>query len=59
MAQKWGYKIKEVVVNWKNEDLSDTKGDLDARYRKESIQMIQEIIRVKRNDLKGLYDQKR
>jgi glycosyltransferase involved in cell wall biosynthesis len=59
MAQKWGYKIKEVVVNWKNEDLSDTKGDLDARYRKESVQMIQEIIRVKRNDLKGLYDQKR
>ena len=57
MAQKWGYKIKEVVVMWKNEDQSDTKGNLDARYRKESIQMLSEIIRVKYNDLRGLYDQ--
>jgi hypothetical protein len=57
MAQKWGYKIKEVVVNWRNEDTSDTKGDNDARFKKESVQMIREIIRVKINDLKGVYDQ--
>ena len=57
MAQKWGYKIKEVVVNWKNEDVSDTKGDNNSRFKKESINMIQEIIRVKKNDLKGLYEQ--
>lgn len=56
MAQKWGYKIKEVMVNWRNEDQSDTKGDSVDRYKKESLQMIQEIIRVKRNDLRGLYD---
>lgn len=56
MAQKWGYKIKEVLVNWRNEDTSDTKGDSAARYKKESMQMIQEIIRVKKNDLRGLYD---
>jgi len=56
MSQKWGYKIKEVVVNWRNEDQSNTKGDASKRYQKESLQMIQEIIRVKTNDLKGLYD---
>jgi len=57
MAQKWGYKLKEVIVNWKNEDISDTKGDNNSRFKKESINMIQEIIRVKKNDLKGLYGQ--
>ncbi|MBP9817643.1 glycosyltransferase [Candidatus Shapirobacteria bacterium] len=56
MAQKRGYKIKEVVVDWRNEDTSDTKGDSVKRYQKESVQMIQEIIRVKKNDLRGLYD---
>lgn len=59
MAQKWGYKIKEVSVNWQNEDLSTTKGDDSLRFKKESKQMIQEIYRVKKNDLKGLYDQKK
>ena len=59
MAQKWGYKIKEVLVDWKNEDSSTTKGDSTARYKKESKQMIQEIYRVKRNDINGLYDQKK
>ena len=56
MAQKQGSRIKEVVVNWKNEDTSITKGDSDTRYKKESIQMIKEIIRVKLNDLKGNYE---
>lgn len=58
MAQKWGHKIKEVEVKWKNEDLSTTKGDDGARFKKESKQMLQEIIRVKRNDLQGIYDKK-
>lgn len=57
MAQKWGFKIKEVYVDWKNEDISDTKGDDNSRFKKESINMIQEIIRVKKNDLQGLYEQ--
>jgi dolichyl-phosphate beta-glucosyltransferase len=56
MSQKWGYKIKEVYVNWRNEDTSDTKGDNNSRFKKESLNMIQEIIRVKKNDLKGLYE---
>ena len=59
IAQKWGYKIKEVLVNWKDEDSSTTKGDNAQRFKKESRQMLQEIIRVKRNDLHGLYDQEK
>lgn len=56
MAQKLGAKIKEVDVNWRNEDTSTTKGDDTARFKKESIQMLQEIVRVKLNDLRGFYD---
>jgi len=55
MAQLWNYKIKEVQVNWQNEDISTTKGDNSARFKKESQQMAQEIIRVKLNHLKGFY----
>jgi glycosyltransferase involved in cell wall biosynthesis len=58
MAQKWGYKIKEVEVAWRNEDASDTKGDSATRYKKESIQMINEIKRVLINNFKGVYDKK-
>jgi glycosyltransferase involved in cell wall biosynthesis len=58
MAQKWNYKIKEVDVNWNQEDTSTTKGDDLSRFKKESISMLQEIWRVKTNDLKGVYDQK-
>jgi glycosyltransferase involved in cell wall biosynthesis len=56
MAKKWGHTIKEVVVDWRNEDTSNTKGDDATRYQKESIQMIREIIRVKKNDLRGVYE---
>jgi cellulose synthase/poly-beta-1,6-N-acetylglucosamine synthase-like glycosyltransferase len=55
MAQKFGYQIKEVTVDWRNEDISLTKGDAEARYKKESIRMLKEILRVKLNDLRGLY----
>jgi dolichyl-phosphate beta-glucosyltransferase len=58
MAQKWGYKIKEVKVDWKNEDTSITKGDNAARFKRESKQMAQEILRVLKNNMKGIYDQK-
>lgn len=58
MAKKWGYKIKEVGVEWRNEDISDTKGDADSRYKKESVQMINEIKRVLINNFKGVYDKK-
>jgi dolichyl-phosphate beta-glucosyltransferase len=58
LVEKAGYRIKEVDVVWSNRDESDTKsqtGDL-ARYVNESIQMAQEVTRVKLNQLKGMYD---
>ena len=58
LAEKAGYKIQEVEVLWSNRDESDTKsqsGEL-GRYLNESIQMAQEVIRVKRNERQGLYD---
>lgn len=59
LVEKAGYGIKEVGVTWSNRDQSDTKsqqGDL-ARYLNESVQMAQEVFRVKRNQVKGLYDE--
>jgi dolichyl-phosphate beta-glucosyltransferase len=58
LFEKAGYSIKEVEVEWQNRDESDTKdqtGEL-ARYVKESIEMTKEVIRVKRNQMRGLYD---
>jgi dolichyl-phosphate beta-glucosyltransferase len=58
LAERAGHSIKEVEVAWSNRDESDTqsqKSDL-ARYVNESMQMGQEVIRVKANQLKGLYD---
>ena len=56
--EKKGYSIKEVEVNWKNRDLSETKGNIGGLYLyiKESIEMAEEIIRVKFNQLTGKYD---
>ncbi len=56
IAQKLGYKIKEIAVNWKNEDTSITKGNITARYIRESKQMAKEVWRIFVNNLKGLYD---
>ncbi len=60
LVDRAGYRIKEVQVLWSNRDESVTKsqgGDL-ARYMTESMQMAQEVTRVKRNQLKGLYGQR-
>jgi dolichyl-phosphate beta-glucosyltransferase len=58
LADKAGYRIKEVGVRWRNRDVSDTKGQQGelSRYVSESINMAQEIARVKRNQLRGVYD---
>jgi dolichyl-phosphate beta-glucosyltransferase len=58
LCERAGYRIKEVVVNWRNRDVSDTKGSQGelARYVHESIEMIKEVWRVKLNQRKGLYD---
>jgi hypothetical protein len=58
LLEKAGYRIKEVVVSWSNRDQSDTKSQRSdlARYVNESIDMAQQVVRVKLNQLRGLYD---
>jgi dolichyl-phosphate beta-glucosyltransferase len=58
LIEKAGYRIKEVVVTWSNRDTSDTKsqGSDLARYVNESLDMAQQVMRVKLNQLKGVYD---
>ncbi|HWA52055.1 MAG TPA: glycosyltransferase [Patescibacteria group bacterium] len=50
-----GCKIKEVEVSWHDRDVSNTKGHGSGRYFRESEEMLMQIIRVKMNDMKGLY----
>ena len=60
IMEKMGYSIKEVVVQWSDRDQSDTKGrkgDL-IRYLRESVEMAEEVLRVKLNQSRGLYEQK-
>lgn len=54
VADKMHYKINEVTVNWRNEDTSTSKGQ---QFTKESIDMLKELIRVRKNDLLGKYGQ--
>lgn len=58
LMEKTGHRIKEVEVVWLNRDASETKGQSGetARYVRESIEMAREIARVKRNEMRGLYD---
>jgi glycosyltransferase involved in cell wall biosynthesis len=59
LFEQGGYRIKEVEVDWLNRDRSDTKsqqGEL-SRYINESIEMAKEVVRVKRNEIRGLYDE--
>ena len=59
LFEKAGYALKEVEVEWLNRDESDTKdqtGSL-ARYLRESLEMTREVLRVRLNELKGLYDE--
>jgi dolichyl-phosphate beta-glucosyltransferase len=59
LFEKAGYPIKEIEVRWQNRDESDTKDQTGEmiRYLKESLEMAKEIIRVKLNQVKGLYDE--
>lgn len=53
IARKWHYKIKEVIVDWQDRDVSETKAH---NFLKESQSMATEIFRVKLNDWQGKYD---
>lgn len=52
LAKKMDYRIKEVPVEWQDEDISVTK---QHNFVKESKDMALEILRVKLNDLRGRY----
>jgi dolichyl-phosphate beta-glucosyltransferase len=58
LVDRLGYRIKEVLVSWKNRDQSDTKGQQGemARYIHESINMAREVTRVKLNHIRGFYE---
>lgn len=58
LCQKAGYKIQEVTVEWRNADVSDTKGHAGelSRYMRESVDMARQVIRVTRNQWQGLYN---
>ena len=53
LANKIGYKTDEVIVDWKNQDLSKGK---KQKFIKESKDMLKEILRVKMNDFNKLYN---
>ena len=53
LARKWGYKVKEVPVDW--EYTSTRKID----YFKESISMAEETFRVLLNNWRGLYEKRK
>lgn len=54
IAQKRGYKIKEVPVSWEDRDISISK---KHDFVKESKDMAREVISVKWHDWRGKYDQ--
>lgn len=58
LFQRAGCRIAEVEVRWWNRDVSQTKTAVRGRwqYVYESQEMLREILRVKLNDLRGLYD---
>ncbi len=55
ILKKHGSRIKEVVVAWHDRDESIGKGGGVSRYLRESKEMFMQILRVKMNDLKGMY----
>lgn len=55
LLSKLGNEIEEVPVVWEDTDVSVSKGGGLGRYIKESKEMLLQILRVKLNDLRGLY----
>ena len=52
LAEKRGYRLKEVDVTWKDEDISTSK---PRNFIHESTGMLKQILRVKLNDISGKY----
>lgn len=55
VAKRRGNKIAEVPIEWKDRDQSTGKARGTRKFVKESLEMVQEILRVKVNDLMGKY----
>ncbi len=56
ILKKNGCNIKEVEVTWHDTDISQNKGGGVGRYLRESYEMLMQIVRVKMNDMKGMYE---
>ncbi|MEK7565515.1 MAG: glycosyltransferase [Patescibacteria group bacterium] len=58
IVERRGYKIAEVPILWedKDESVAKAKERQGGKFIKESIEMFQEVLRVKINQLRGLYD---
>jgi dolichyl-phosphate beta-glucosyltransferase len=52
LAEVSGHRVKEVLVEWEDRDV--TKGKKKS-YAKESLEMLVEIIKIKLNDIRGVY----
>jgi len=59
VAEKWGYRVAEVPVEWQDEDISDSKNRSASKFVQESIDMLKQIMRVRKNDWSGLYENKK
>ena len=57
ILKKNGCKIKEVEVAWHDRDVSKGKGEGVGRYLRESQEMLLQIMRVKVNDMRGMYNE--
>lgn len=55
-AKRRSYKIGVVSINWEDRDVSTGKARGTKKFIRESIEMLQEIFRVKLNDLRGDYN---
>lgn len=55
VLEKMGCTIKEVGVVWEDSGIGKKKRGVLLRYLRESGEMLEQIIRVKLNDLRGVY----
>jgi dolichyl-phosphate beta-glucosyltransferase len=53
VAEKLGHRVKEVAVDWQQEDVTRGK---DKSFVRESREMLSEVLRVKWNDQRGVYN---
>lgn len=57
MLSRAGIKIKEVIVDWQDRDISTSKGkNYLSRYFKESKDMTRQVVGVRINEWQGKYD---